>query len=175
MCDLRTMSNRGEYHVGLVFTSDNPVERLADRFTPEDSTIDLSHLDDAFRHAKLKDGENAREEVPDGYYDTVVEEVRLGKTPRTGNPMLSWKLRIASEDYAGRTLNKNSVITEKSLAFLKDDLERCGLHLTRLSELPPHIKEMFGMKINVLKKTKDQWTDIYFVKVERQDLDDIPF
>jgi hypothetical protein len=35
--------------------------------------------------------------------------------------------------------------------------------------------EMFGLKINVLKKTKDQWTDIYFVKVERQEPDNIPF
>jgi hypothetical protein len=169
------MANRGEYRVGLIFTSDNQVERLADRFTPEDTTIDLSRLDDAFQRAKFKEGDNAREEVPDGYYDTVVEEVRLAKTPRTGNPMLSWKLRIVSEDFEGRTLNKNRVITEKSLAFLKDDLERCGLRLDRLSELPAHIEEMFGLKINVLKKTKDQWTDIYFVKVERQDPDIIPF
>lgn len=161
--------------MGLVFTSDNQVERLADRFTPEDGTMNLSHLDDAFQRAKFKDGENSREDVPDGYYDTVVEEVRLGKTPRTGNPMLSWKLRIVSEDFEGRTLNKNRIITEKSLAFLKDDLERCGLHLAKLSELPRHIEEMFGLKINVLKKTKEQWTDIYFVKVERQERDDLPF
>ena len=78
--------------------------------------------------------------------------------------MLSWKLRIVSEDFEGRTLNKNRVITEKSLAFLKDDLERCGLHLTRLSDLQLHIDEMIGIKIDVLKKTKDQWTDVYFVK-----------
>ena len=89
--------------------------------------------------------------------------------------MLSWKLRIVSEDFEGRTLNKNRVITEKTLAFLKDDLARCGVHLTRLSELPLHLDEMFGLKINVLKKTKDQWTDIYFVKVERQEPDNIPF
>jgi hypothetical protein len=161
--------------MGLIFTSDNQVERLADRFTPEDTTIDLSRLNDAFQRAKFKEGDNAREEVPDGYYDTVVEEVRLAKTPRTGNPMLSWKLRIVSEDFEGRLLNKNSIITEKSLAFLKDDLERCGLRLERLSDLPAHIEELFGLKINVLKKTKDQWTDIYFVKVERQDPDIIPF
>ena len=169
------MSSKGEYRVGLIFTSDNEVQRLADRFTPDDSGIDLSRLDDAFQRAKFKEGENAREEVPDGYYDTQVEEVRLGKTPRTGNPMLSWKLRIVSEDFEGRTLNKNRVITEKTLAFLKDDLARCGVHLTRLSELPLHMDEMFGLKINVLKKTKDQWTDIYFVKVERQEPDNIPF
>ena len=161
--------------MGVIFTSDNHVERLADRFTPEDGTMNLSHLDDAFQRAKFKDGENSREDVPDGYYDTVVEEVRLGKTPRTGNPMVSWKLRIVSEDFEGRTLNKNRIITEKSLAFLKDDLERCGLNLAKLSELPHRIGDMFGLKVNVLKKTKEQWTDIYFVKVERQDLDDIPF
>lgn len=169
------MSSRGEYRVGLIFTTDNEVQRLADRFTPEDGGIDLSRLDDAFQRAKLKEGENAREEVPDGYYNTQVEEVRLGKTPRTGNPMLSWKLRILSEGFEGRTLNKNRVITEKTLAFLKDDLGRCGIHLALLSELSLHLDEMSGLKINVLKKTKDQWTDIYFVKVERQERDNIPF
>lgn len=168
-------SSRGEYRVGLIFTSDNQVERLADRFTPQDGMIDLSHLNDAFQRAKFKDGENSREEVPDGYYDIVVEDVRLGKTPRTGNPMLSWKLSIVSEDFEGRILNKNCIITEKSLAFLKDDLERCGLQLARLSDLPLHIKGLFGLKINVLKKTKDQWTDIHFVKVQPQEPDDIPF
>jgi len=161
--------------VGLIFTPDNQVERLADHFTTADRTVDLSRFDEAFERAKLRDGDCAREDVPDGYYDTVVEEVRLSRTPRTGNPMLSWKLRIVSEDFEGRMLNKNRVITEKSLAFVKDDLERCGLHLEKLSELPHHIEEMFGLKINVLKKTKDQWTDVYFVKVDRQELDDIPF
>jgi hypothetical protein len=34
---------------------------------------------------------------------------------------------------------------------------------------------MLGLKINVLKKTKDQWTDIYFVKVQMQELDNTPF
>jgi hypothetical protein len=169
------MSSRGEYRVGLIFTSDNEVQRLADRFTPEDGGIDLSRLDDAFQRAKLKEGENAREEVPDGYYNTQVEEVRLGKTPRTGNPMLSWKLRILSDGFEGRTLNKNRVITEKTLAFLKDDLGRCGVHLTRLSELALHLEEMFGLKVGVLKKTKDQWTDIYFVKAARQEADNTPF
>ncbi len=169
------MTRRGEYRVGLIFTSDNQVERLAERFTPEDGKMDLSHLNDAFQRAKFKEGDSAKDEVPDGYYDTVVEEIRFGKTPRTGNPMLSWKLRIVSEDFEGRTLSKNRVITEKSLAFLKDDLERCGLHLGRLSDLPLHIEEMSGLKINVLKKTKDQWTDVHFVKVDRQELDNIPF
>jgi hypothetical protein len=161
--------------VGLVFTSDNNVQRLADRYAPDDTCIDLSRFDDAFQRAKLKEGENGREEVPDGYYDTIVEEVRLSRTPRTGNAMVSWKLRIASEDFEGRTLNKNRVITEKTLAFLKDDLEKCGVHLVRLSELSSHLEEMFGLRINVLKKTKDQWTDIYFVKVQQQEPDSIPF
>jgi hypothetical protein len=89
--------------------------------------------------------------------------------------MLSWKLRIVSEDFEGRTLNKIRVITEKTLGFLKEDLGRCGIQLTRLSELPLHLEEMTGLKINVLKKTKDQWTDVYFVKVERVELDNTPF
>lgn len=161
--------------MGLIFTSDNEVQRMAGRFTPDESGVDLTRLDDAFQQAKFKDGENSREELPDGYYDTQVEEVRLVKTPRTGNPMVSWKLRILSDGFEGRTLNKNRVITDKTLAFLKDDLARCGVHLTRLSELSLHLDEMLGLKIGVLKKTKDQWTDIYFVKAARQEPDNTPF
>jgi len=168
------MGNQGEYHVGLIFTSDHAVERLADRFTNGAEGMDLSQLDDAFQRARLREGD-AREDVPDGYYDTVVSDVRLSRTPRTGNPMLSWNLSIVSEDFEGRVLFNGRAITEKTLAFLKDDLERCGLHLGRLSELPAHLAELAGLKINVLKKTKEQWTDIYFVKVEREEPDDLPF
>ncbi|MGD0577937.1 MAG: DUF669 domain-containing protein [Bryobacteraceae bacterium] len=168
------MSNRGTYRVGLIFNTDNEVERLADRFA-DDAPIDLVRFDEAFQRAKLKEGENGQEAIPDGYYDTLVEEVRLTKTPRTGNPMVIWKLRIVSEDFHARTLNKTRIITEKTLQFLKDDLERCGVHLERLSDLSLHLDEMFGLKINVLKKTKDQWTDIYFVKVEKPEPESTPF
>ena len=168
------MSNRGTYRVGLIFNTDNEVERLAERFA-DDAPIDLARFDEAFQRAKLKAGEGTQDAVPDGYYDTVVEEVRLSKTPRTGNPMVIWKLRVVSEEFHARTLTKTRIITEKTLHFLKDDLERCGVHLERLSDLSLHLEKMFGLKISVMKKTKDQWTDVYFVKVERPEPDTTPF
>src|SRR5271157_3519356 len=128
------MSNRGAFKMGLIFNTDNDVERLADR-TTDDAPIDLARFDEAFQRSKLTEGENGQEVIPDGYYDTQVEEVRLARTPRTGNPMLIWKLRIVSGDFHGRSLTKTSIITEKSVHFLKDDLERCGVRLERLSDL----------------------------------------
>ena len=159
--------------MGLIFNTGNEVERTADRYT-EDTPIDLARVDEAFQRARASEGEDGQEVIPDGYYDTLVEEVRLTKT-RTGNPMVVWKLTILSEDFHGRTLNKMRVITEKTLHFLKEDLECCGVQLERLSDLSLHLDEMFGLKINVMKKTKGQWTDIYFVKVEKPEPDNTPF
>ena len=160
--------------MGLIFSTNNEVERLAERFA-DDAPIDLTRFDDAYQRARLREGETAQEAVPDGYYDTVVEEVRLSKTPRTGNPMLVWKLRIVSESFHARTLTKTRIITDKTLQFLRDDLERCGVQLERLSDLPLHLEEMFGLQISVMKKTKDQWTDVYFVKVGKPEPDPTPF
>jgi hypothetical protein len=167
------MNSRSTYRVGLIFNTGNEVERTADRYT-EDTPIDLARFDQAFQRARATEGEDGQEAIPDGYYDTLVEEVRLTKT-RTGNPMVVWKLTILSEDFHGRTLNKMRVITEKTLHFLKEDLECCGVQLERLSDLSLHLDEMFGLKINVMKKTKGQWTDIYFVKVEKPEPDNTPF
>jgi hypothetical protein len=168
------MSSRGTYKVGLIFNTDTEAERLADR-SAEDAPIDLARFDEAFQRARLKEGENGQEIIPDGYYETIVEEVRLTRTARTGNPMVVWRLRIMSGEFHPRTLSKVRVITDKTLQFLKDDLERCGVHLERLSDLSLHLDEMFGLKINVMKKTKDQWTDIYFVKVEKPEVEKAPF
>jgi len=126
------MNSRSTYRVGLIFNTGNEVERTADR-TTEDAPIDLARFDEAFQRARATEGEDGQEVIPDGYYDTLVEEVRLTKTQRTGNPMLIWKLSILGEEFHGRTLNKMRVITEKSLQFLKEDLECCGVHLERLS------------------------------------------
>ena len=160
--------------MGLIFTSDNEVERLADRAT-DDGQIDLSRFDEAYHQAKGLDSDEPREELPDGYYDTAVEEVRLSKTPRTGNPMVIWRLRVTTGEHTGRTLTKTLIVTQKTLSFLKNDLQRCGLQIEKLSELQLHLADMFGLRINVLKKTKDQWTDVYFVKVQPEEPDNTPF
>ena len=89
--------------MGLIFNTGNEVERTADRYT-EDTPIDLARFDQAFQRARATEGEDGQEAIPDGYYDTLVEEVRLTKT-RTGNPMVVWKLTILSEDFHGLTLN----------------------------------------------------------------------
>jgi Protein of unknown function (DUF669) len=119
-------------------------------------------------------------DIPDGSYDAVIEEARLTETNSTGRPMVIWKLRIRGPQAVNRVLTKNRVITEKTLSFLKEDLEKCGLRVSRLSELPARLGELTDHPIVVDKRTKDGRTDFYFRWPSNRingsvTLDDVPF
>lgn len=140
--------------------------------------VDLSHFDDAYAKANLPAQDAPGAEVPDGFYETLVEDVVMGRTPRSGNPMISWRLLIQGPTNAGQRLTKHRVITEKTLSFLKDDLSRFGLQMARLSELQSRLDEMRSREMRVMKRTRDGWVDIYFVRQQRgpAELDDkLPF
>lgn len=129
---------------------------------------DLRHFDSDFgRPASAAPASRGqRDEVPDGFYDARVEDATLGRTQNTGNPMLVWRLRILGPSAQGRCVTKMRVITQKTLPFLKEDLERLGLHLTRLSELHAHLHEMIDREVRISKKTNParQWADISFTR-----------
>jgi hypothetical protein len=55
------------------------------------------------------------------------------------------------------------VITDKTLAWVKEDLQKCGIVLGKLSELPNHLDKMVGLEIGILKKTKDGRSNVYFL------------
>jgi hypothetical protein len=139
--------------------------------------IDLSTFDDAFQGAAAARTGLAEEPVPDGLYETLVEDVQLVRSSRSGNPMLVWRLRITGAEHTDRKLFKRRVITEKSLPFVREDLERCGVALDRFSDLPHRLYEMRSLPMRVVKKTNGEWTDIYFLRTEPQpELDDnLPF
>jgi hypothetical protein len=143
--------------------------------------VDLSRFDDAFARASVAVPQDpSAGEVPDGFYETVVESVSIARTPRSGNPMISWQLRIQGPSYQGRRLVKNRVITDRTLSFLKEDLQRIGLEIARLSELHERLPEMRDREIRVLKRTKDGWVDVFFLRSSQdsapQELDDaLPF
>jgi hypothetical protein len=146
--------------------------------TMDAEAVDLSEFDEAYAKAPMPNQDPQAGEVPDGFYDTVVDEVTIGRTPRSGNPMVSWRLVIQGPTHAGRRLTKHRVVTEKTLSFLKDDLTRFGLEIGRLSELTGHLDEMRSREMRVVKKTKDGWSDIYFLRQQRsaEELDDhLPF
>lgn len=148
--------------------------------SPADPAIDLSQFDEAFRSASAPPaGGGAGQEIPDGAYDAVIEDIAITRTPRTGNPMVTWRLRITGPSCQGRALTKNNVITQKSVSILKDELSRCGLELDRLSDLSGRIPELLDLRMRIVKKTKEGWTDVYIVKslsrAKTELDDDLPF
>lgn len=135
--------------------------------TPSHPEVDLSRFDDEYARAGADgaDWQPPYDEIPDGFYDAEVEDVQLGQTASTGNPMIVWKLRIRGPNCEGRALTKVRVITEKTLAYVKQDLERLDLHLDRLSDLPARADEMVDREVRIYKRTNPQrrWTDVFFV------------
>ena len=101
-------------------------------------------------------------DVPAGIYDAVIEDAQLTETVSTGRPMVIWKLRIRGPQAANRVVTKNRVITENTLQYLREDLEKCRLAVSRLSELPARLGELVDRPIGIEKRTKDGHANIYF-------------
>ncbi len=133
--------------------------------------VDLREFDEDFARAESRQpsAEAMYSDVPDGVYDTQVEDVVLGRTSSTGNPMIIWKLRIQGPQCEGRTLSKSRVITPKTIPFVKEDLERLEIQLDRLSDLNHRLDEMIDKTIRVYKKTNQErrWVDVYFLRARK--------
>ncbi len=131
------------------------------------SDVNLSRFDDEYARTPSHGAEaqTGYEEIPDGFYDASVEDVQIGRTANTGNPMIVWKLRIRGPECEGRALTKVRVVTDKTLGFVKQDLERLGLHLDRLSDLPARAEEMIDRPVRIFKRANPErrWTDVFFV------------
>ena len=115
-----------------------------DSHSADPSDLDLARFDDEYARASTSrhDSHSAYEDIPDGFYDASIEEVHLGQTASTGNPMIVWRLRIQGPQCEGRAVTKVRIITQKTLGFLKRDLEHLEIRLNRLSELPGRTGEM---------------------------------
>ena len=77
-------------------------------------------------------------------------------------------------------ITKSRVITQHTLAFLREDLEKCHLSVARVSELPDRLKELKGRPIGIDKRTKDGWVNVYFRwdserNAPAPELEDLPF
>jgi hypothetical protein len=138
---------------------------------PFSTEVDLSRFDEDYARAGAvgADAQPLYDEIPDGFYDAEVEDVQLGQTANTGNPMIVWKLRIRGPDCEGRAVTKVRIITEKTLPYVKQDLERLDLHLDRLSDLPARAGEMVEREVRIFKRTNPQrrWTDVFFVSARK--------
>lgn len=126
-----------------------------------DDTMDLAQFDDDFVSADVeKDDFQA---VPDGKYQVKVDRVELTRSETSGNPMLKWALKILGPTHKGRLLWRNNVIASKdNVKWLKQDLYTCGLQMDKLSDLPGKLETLLDVGLEVTKRTKNEFENIYF-------------
>ena len=156
---------------------------MARPFTDDASdtaTATLAQFDEQWTKTSTASSEEPYSDIPDGMYDAVIEEARLTETASTGRHMVVWALRIKGPQAVNRVIMKNRVITENTLGYLKEELEKCGLTVSRLSELPVRLKDITDRPVAIEKRTKDGRANVYFrwkaARVPDNLLsDDIPF
>lgn len=130
-----------------------------DSFAPESSTVDLSAFDDDFSSAEAP----SFDEVPDGKYQAQIDSVRLDRSQK-GDPMIKWDLIVIAGQHTGRHIFKNSVITPAAMPFVKGDLKTLGLELAKFSDLPNHLESLLDVTLEVTKRTRGDFTNVYFNK-----------
>jgi hypothetical protein len=121
--------------------------------------VDLSAYDDDFASAESP----TQDEVPDGKYQVRIHGVRLDRSQK-GDPMIKWDLVVIAGSQANRHIFKNSVITPAALPFVKGDLKTLGLNLAKFSELQQRLEELLDVTLEVTKRTKGEYTNVYFNK-----------
>ncbi len=117
---------------------------------------DLTTFDDDYAEADAPSYGN----LPDGKYQVRVERVKLGSS-QAGDPMLKWDFVVLSGEHAGRHIFKNAVITQKSLPFVKGDLQTLGVALPKFSDLPHHLEPLLDQTLEITQRTKDEYTNVY--------------
>jgi hypothetical protein len=139
---------------------------------------DLARFDDEWVKTSVS-AEEMYSDIPDGSYDAVIEGARVTATTLSARPVVIWRLRIHGPQAVNRVVTKNRVITENTLGYLREDLEKCGLQVSHLSELPARLGELVDRPVSLEKRTKDGRTNFYFRwernRTSQNGLDDVPF
>ena len=126
-------------------------------FEPIDSQVDLTSFDDEFETADAP----SYDEVPDGKYQVKIQTAKL-ESSQKGDPMIKFDLVVISGSQAGRHIFKNSVITQASIPYVKGDLKTLGLELSKFSELSGRLEELLDVTLEVTKRTRGDYTNVYF-------------
>ncbi|MFC1467821.1 DUF669 domain-containing protein [Verrucomicrobiota bacterium] len=127
----------------------------------ENDDLDLAQFDDDFETADVEEKEF--DEIPDGKYQVKVDRVELTRSETSGNPMLKWALKILGPAHKGRLLWRNNVIASKdNVKWLKQDLYTCGLQIEKLSDLSGKLESLLDVGLEVTKRTKNEFENIYF-------------
>jgi hypothetical protein len=118
------------------------------------------------------------EELIDGIYQARVAGANL-ETSKKGDPMVKFTFVIADGPYRGRRQWKYHVLKSGNIRFLKSDLNKLGLKLGEITELPSRLREIIDQPINLVIETKhgQNGKDYRLIKLEKpQPLsDDLPF
>ena len=128
-----------------------------EEYEPNNPAVDLSSFDDEFETAEAPE----YDEVPDGKYQARIESVRLENSQK-GDPMIKFDLEVMSGSQAGRHIFKNSVITQASIPYVKGDLKTLGIELSKFSELAGRLEELLDVTLEVTKRTRGDYTNVYF-------------
>ena len=120
-------------------------------------SVDLSSYDDDYASAEAP----SQDEVPDGKYQARIESVKL-ESSQKGDPMIKFDLEVISGAQAGRHIFKNSVITQASIPYVKGDLKTLGLELAKFSQLAGRLEELLDVTLEVTKRTRGDYTNVYF-------------
>jgi hypothetical protein len=149
----------------------------------EDLDIDLSRFDrsTATPPAPPASRPSNFEDIPDGTYEARIEDAQLYVSPRSGNPVLKYTLRILGPSFANRVVWKYRAITEKTRDYVEDELRLCGLSLDRFSDLKYHLHDLIGVELEIVRRTRGEDINIYFKNLldsgKKHTLadDDLPF
>jgi hypothetical protein len=118
------------------------------------SSASLSKFDELYSAATVTEGSPSSSDIPDGEYATVVEEVALTNGSNS-TPTIIWTFRIRGGSYSDRLLHKVRPVTERTIPWVKEDFNKCGLKLDAFSDLPNRIEELRGACASVVKRTRD--------------------
>jgi hypothetical protein len=121
---------------------------------PDRNPTTLSRFDELYSTAKVTDGAPPGIEVPDGEYVAVVEDVVLTNSP-TSAPTIVWTFKIREGVYSDRLLRKVRPVTERTIAWVKEDFTKFGMTLDAFSDLPNRIEELRGKCVPVVKRARD--------------------
>ena len=139
----------------------------------------LSKFDELYSAATVAGGtpsNSDNSDIPDGEYAAIVEDVTLTNSP-TSTPTIVWTFRIRGESHSDRLLRKVRPISERTIAWVKEDLIKCDLKLDVFSDLSNRIEELRGACVPVLKRGDNdfgghiQWPK----KTQSQAGEEIPF
>lgn len=87
----------------------------------------LAEFDDVFMQAPKERPKKPR--VPDGTYQVIVDCVELMCSKNKGTPGLKWDLKVLEGKHKNEFIWKTNWITEKTIAFLKQDLFTAGFNV----------------------------------------------